>query len=68
MTRFQQAQKFYDALYRIAQYDSPERLKKRAERDYGLDGGEAIEMAYDNVISEAKSAIKGLRRPTEAKP
>ena len=57
-------QKYYDALKRISQYESPERLKRNAEKDYGLEGHEVIEMAYDNVLNEAKRAIKGMRRPT----
>lgn len=55
-------QKLYDALKRITQYDMPDRLRRRAERDYGLDGDEAIEMAYENVLIEAKKAIAGMRR------
>lgn len=58
-------QKLYDALKRITQYDSPERLEKRALRDYGLNGAEAIEAAYENVRAEAKAAIKGMRRPDD---
>ena len=56
-------QRLYDALKRIASYQPPESLHRTAGRVYGLDGNEAIEMAYENVISEAKSAIKGMRRP-----
>lgn len=57
-------QRYFDALKRISQYDSPERLKKNAWRDYGLDdANEAIEMAYENVIEEAKRAVRGRRRP-----
>lgn len=58
-------QALYDALKRITQYDSPDKLRRRASKDYGLDGDEAIEMAYENVLAEAKKAIKGMRRPTE---
>lgn len=58
-------QRYYDALNLITKYDTPERLKKRAERDYGLTGDEAIEMAYENVLNEARMAIKGKRRPKE---
>ena len=56
-------QLFYDTLKTITQYDAPERLRKRAERDYGLTGDEAIEMAYENVLQSARWAIKGKRRP-----
>jgi len=54
---------YYDALKRITLYDSVERLRKRAERDYGLTPGEAIEMAYENIKAEAEAAIRGKRRP-----
>lgn len=60
-------QKLYDALKRIAAYAPPENLRKHSERVYGLEGDEAIEMAYENVIQEAKNAIKGMRRPTAPK-
>ena len=56
-------QRYFDALKRISQYESPERLRRNAEKDYGLEGDEAIEMAYENVIHEAKTAVKGRRRP-----
>lgn len=54
---------YYDALKRITMYDPPERLRKRAERDYGLSGNEAVDMAYENVLNEARMAIKGRKRP-----
>ena len=53
--------RLYDALKRIAAYQSPETLQRRAERDWGVDGAEAVEMAYENVLLEAKSATKGIR-------
>lgn len=49
------------ALKRITQYQSVESLRRYARRDYGIDGEEAVEYAYENVLSEAKSAIKGVR-------
>ncbi|NID06607.1 hypothetical protein HBF26_17055 [Luteibacter jiangsuensis] len=54
---------YFDALKRIASYQSPERLRRGAEKQYGLTPEEAIEMAYENVIEEAKRAVKGKRRP-----
>lgn len=51
------------ALKTITCYDSPDKLRKRAQRDYGLNGEEAIEYAYENVLQEARNAIKGMRRP-----
>lgn len=55
--------RYFNALKRIASYQSPERLAKGAERQYGLAPSEAIEMAYENVLSEAKAAIRGKRAP-----
>ena len=63
MKNFANNADYYDALKRITMYDAPERLKKRAEKDYGLSGDEAVEMAYENVLNEARMAIKGKRRP-----
>ena len=54
----------YAALQRIKAYQSPERLKKHSARDWGLDdGNEAIEYAYENVLSEAKAGLRGVRKP-----
>lgn len=58
-------QRLYDALKAISQYQSPEKLRKDSFGIYGLDGPEAIEMAYENVIAEARVAIKGMRRPEQ---
>jgi hypothetical protein len=58
-------QKLFDALRRIAAYDSPSKLRKSAESEYGLSYTEALEMAYENIIQEAKSATKGMRRPLQ---
>lgn len=54
---------YFDALKRIASYQSPERLRRSAEKQYGLTPEESIEMAYENVIEEARRAVKGKRRP-----
>ena len=64
----QREQRLYDALKRITRYQSPDDLRRVSERKYGLDGDEAIEMAYENVLNEARSAIKGLRRPEPPAP
>ena len=56
--------RYYDALKVIATARSPEWMRKFAAREYGLhDASEAIEMAYENLIEEARAAIKGRRRP-----
>lgn len=64
----QREQRLYDALKRISKYMNPEELRRVSEKKYGLDGDEAIEMAYENVLNEARSAIKGLRRPEPPPP
>ena len=56
-------QRLYDALKRITAYMPPDKLAKQSEKRYGLEPAEAIEMAYDNVLTEARNAIKGMRRP-----
>lgn len=55
--------KLYDALKRIARYQSPDQLRRGSERQYGLSANEAIEYAYENVLFEAKAATMGMRRP-----
>lgn len=43
------------ALKRIATgYQTPEQLRRGAEREYGLGASEAIEYAYENIQQEAK--------------
>lgn len=58
--------RLYDALKRIACYETSERLLRHGEKAYGIPGQEALEYAYDNVLHEAKRAIKGVRRPVSA--
>lgn len=63
-------QRLYDALKRIAQYDSPERIRRKADSPQGylgLEADEALEMAYENVLSEARAAIRNMPRPKGAK-
>lgn len=56
-------QKLYDALKRITQYDSPAKINRTAGKRYGLSPEEVLEMAYENVLEEAKAAIRGMKRP-----
>lgn len=56
--------RYFDALKRIASYQSPEQLRRVSEKQYGLEYVEALEMAYENVIDEAKFAVKGRRKPS----
>jgi hypothetical protein len=63
MKPIEREQRLYDALKRITMYQPPERLRRDGEKMYGVSGEEAVEMAYENVLGEAKAAIKGMRRP-----
>jgi hypothetical protein len=49
------------ALQRIKAYSPPEKLRKQAEKKYGLSEEEAVEMAYDNVLQEARDGLKGIK-------
>lgn len=57
--------RYFDALKRISSYQSVAHLRKHSERDWGLSFEEALEMAYENVIDDARRAVKGRRRPQE---
>lgn len=57
---------YFDVLRRIARdYDSAEKILSNSERRYGLSGPEGLEMAYDNIQTEAANAIRGKRRPVD---
>lgn len=58
--------RLYTVLKRIASYQSVAQIRRSAERDWGLDPEEALEMTYENVLGEAKFALRGLRRPDPA--
>lgn len=45
------------ALDRIRHAESPDKLRKISEDQYGVEPEEAIEMAYENVIQEAEKTI-----------
>lgn len=52
----------FNALQRIKAYQTPSRLKRKSWSDWGVqDGYEAIEMAYENVLQEAKAGLKGVK-------
>lgn len=57
----------YRALKTITAYQSPEKLQRSSETEWGLRYSEALEYAYENVIAEAKAGLKGIRRPKEKK-
>lgn len=57
---------YYATLRRIAKhYQTSDRLRRNAERQYGLAYEEALEMAYDNIQMDAANAIRGKRAPKE---
>lgn len=55
----------YRALLEIKNYASPAQIRRNAERAYGLDPEEALEMAYENVLATAEAGLRGVKRPTE---
>ena len=58
-----EAQRYFDALRRIARdFQSSDQLRRRAGQ-YGLSHKEELEMAYENIQQIAEIAIKGRRRP-----
>jgi hypothetical protein len=64
-TLLAQTQRLYDALHKIARgFLTPDQLRRKAEKEYGLCYAEVLEMAYENMQEEAQRAIKGMRRPT----
>lgn len=56
------------ALRRIASYQTPEKLRRCSQKQYGLPPEEAIEYAYENVLAEAAAAIKGVRQRMKGTP
>lgn len=68
MTRTDREAKFAQALDRIRSYDSPERLRRHCEKDYGLAYEEALELAYENMREEARAALRGYRPPKARRP
>lgn len=53
------------ALKRISKYSSVQQIQRHSQRLYGLQSDEAIEMAYENVIAEAKAGMKHVRMPRD---
>jgi hypothetical protein len=60
------AQFYFDVLKRITCYQSVAHLRKHSEKEWGLDFEEALAGAYENVIDDARRAIRGKRRPANA--
>jgi len=53
--------KMRNALIEITKYQTPDKLRRDSEKDWGVDFEEAIEMAYENIQGIAKYAVKGIR-------
>lgn len=66
--RINYEQRFALALKRILAYMTPDQLRRRSEKEYGLAFEEALEMAYENIQGEARSALSGYRKPRAAPP
>lgn len=65
--REEQFNRMLAALRKIANdYQTPEQIRKGSKDSWGLDADEALEMAYENLQNEAKSAAKNIRpiKPT----
>lgn len=49
------------ALKRIASYQSPDTMRRHSERDWGVGYEECLEIAYENLQQDAKTATRGVR-------
>ena len=49
------------ALRNITNFQSPEKMRKNSENDWGLEYEECLKMAYDNIQVMAKENVKGIR-------
>ena len=60
----QREREYFDALKTITKYRPAEWFDdEHARKEYGLEGREALEMAYDNIQQTARDAIRGRVRP-----
>ena len=53
------------ALKRITLYQTPDQLRRRSQKDWGLDYQESLGMSYENIQQEAKNALRGVRFPKQ---
>lgn len=53
--------KMRSALIEITNYQTPDKLRKDSENDWGVEFEESIEMAYENIQQTAKFAVKYVR-------
>jgi hypothetical protein len=57
-----QFNKMLGAHKKIAKYyQTPDQLRRNSEKQYGLGYEESLEMAYENLQSEASFASKGVK-------
>ena len=49
------------SLNAIASYHAPQKIMKKANFLFGVDGAEAIVLAYENVLAEAKNGLRRAR-------
>lgn len=66
--RTENEQRYYDALKRITLYQSVEWLRHSPEKEWGIEYPESLEMAYENMKSDAARAIRFKRRPKLKSP
>lgn len=60
--QIEQFNRMRDTLIKISKgYQTTNQLLKNCKRDYGLDYEEALEMTYDNIQFDAKTAVKGVK-------
>jgi len=59
--QLQDFNKMRNALIEITKYQTPGKLRRDSEKDWGVEYEEALEMAYENIQSTAKYAVKGVR-------
>jgi len=50
-----------EALKTIKAYQSPSRLRKDSEKDWGLEYEDALEMSYENIQATAALACKNIK-------
>lgn len=55
-------------LLRITRYESVAKLRRDSEKEWGLPFEEALEMAYENVVTEAKNGLAWKPTALTSKP
>jgi len=65
----QQFNRMRQALTNIYKYyQTPDQLRRNCKKDYGLGYEESLEMAYENLQSDARCAVKGIMAIKPDKP